>query len=159
MHNRPEASAEVLSAEVKFWALEFRKPHSPHSSQLRAGGLEKPRAGPHHRSSIRRLRKRRGAPLSDPAPAQPQAVPITLYSSAICPYCMAAKNFLKSKGLTWSEVRIDLDPSERERMIARAKRTSVPQIFVGDVHVGGFDDMMALHRAGKFEPLLVGEGG
>ena len=84
--------------------------------------------------------------------------PITLYSSLVCPYCVAAKNFLKSKGLTWNEIRIDTDPVERERMIARAKRTSVPQIFVGDVHVGGFDDMMAMHRAGKFEPLLYGEG-
>ena len=71
---------------------------------------------------------------------------------------MAAKNFLKSKGLTWTEVRIDTDPVEREKMLARAKRTSVPQIFVGDLHVGGFDDMMALHRAGKFEPLLTGQG-
>ena len=80
--------------------------------------------------------------------------PITIYSSAICPYCVAAKNFLKSKGLDWTEVRIDLDLAERERMIALAKRTSVPQIFVGDIHVGGYDDMMALHRAGKFEALL-----
>ena len=82
---------------------------------------------------------------------------ITIYSSAICPYCVAAKNFLKSKGLDWTEVRIDVDLAERERMIARARRTSVPQIFVGDIHVGGYDDMMALHRAGKFEPLLSGE--
>jgi glutaredoxin 3 len=84
--------------------------------------------------------------------------PITLYTTLVCPYCVAAKNFLKSKGLSWTEVRIDTDPAERERMVARANRTSVPQIFVGDVHVGGFDDMMALHRAGKFEPLLSGEG-
>ena len=82
---------------------------------------------------------------------------ITIYSSAICPYCVAAKNFLKSKGLDWTEVRIDLDLAERQRMMALAKRTSVPQIFVGDVHVGGYDDMMALHRAGKFEPLLSPE--
>ena len=85
--------------------------------------------------------------------AQPE---ITLYSTLVCPYCVAAKNFLKSKGLEWTEVRIDLDPVEREKMVAKAKRTSVPQIFVGDVHVGGYDDMMALHRAGKFEPLLQG---
>ncbi|MBB4130314.1 MULTISPECIES: glutaredoxin 3 [unclassified Xanthomonas] len=84
---------------------------------------------------------------------------ITLYSSAICPYCVAAKNFLKSKGQTWTEVRIDLDPAERDRMVALAKRTSVPQIFVGDVHVGGYDDMMAMHRAGKLEPLLAGATG
>ncbi|MEO5811420.1 MAG: glutaredoxin 3 [Rhodanobacter sp.] len=79
---------------------------------------------------------------------------ITLYSSASCSYCVAAKNFLKSKGLDWTEIRIDLDVAERQRMVALAKRTSVPQIFVGDVHVGGYDDLMALHRAGKFERLL-----
>ena len=83
---------------------------------------------------------------------------ITIYSSAICPYCVMAKNFLKSKGLAWTEVRIDIDPVAREAMMAKARRTSVPQIFVGDVHVGGYDDMMALHRAGKFEPLLAGAG-
>ncbi|WP_045757682.1 glutaredoxin 3 [Xanthomonas albilineans] len=81
--------------------------------------------------------------------------PITVYSTAICPYCVAAKNFLKSKGFSWSEVRIDLDPAERDKMVALTGRTSVPQIFVGDVHVGGYDDMMALHRAGKLEPLLA----
>jgi glutaredoxin 3 len=81
---------------------------------------------------------------------------ITIYSTAICPYCVAAKNFLKSKGLSWTEVRIDTDPAERERMMARARRTSVPQIFIGETHVGGYDDMMALHRAGKLEPLLAG---
>ena len=84
--------------------------------------------------------------------------PITLYSSAVCGYCVAAKNFLRSRGLEWTEVRIDMDPAERERMVARAGRTSVPQIFVGDVHVGGYDDMMAMHRAGRFEPLLEGKG-
>jgi glutaredoxin 3 len=87
--------------------------------------------------------------------ASPQ---ITLYTSAVCGYCVAAKNFLRSKGLEWTEVRIDMDPSERERMVALAGRTSVPQIFVGDVHVGGYDDMMALHRAGGFEPLVGGQG-
>ncbi|MEE7559885.1 glutaredoxin 3 [Xanthomonas sp. Kuri4-2] len=92
-----------------------------------------------------------------PGPGTPP--PITLYSTAICPYCVAAKNFLKSKGRTWSEVRIDLDPAERDKMVALARRTSVPQIFVGDVHVGGYDDMMALHRAGRLEPLLDGQGG
>ena len=80
---------------------------------------------------------------------------ITIYSTAICPYCVAAKNFLKSKGLAWNEVRIDTAPGEREKMVERTRRTSVPQIFVGETHVGGYDDMMALHRAGKFEPLLA----
>ncbi len=83
---------------------------------------------------------------------------ITIYSSAICPYCVMAKNFLKSKGLDWTEIRIDLDLAERQRMMDLAKRTSVPQIFVGDVHVGGYDDMIALHRAGKFDALFTGEG-
>jgi glutaredoxin 3 len=81
---------------------------------------------------------------------------IIIYSTAICPYCVAAKNFLRSKGLSWNEIRIDADPAEREKMVAKARRTSVPQIFVGDIHVGGYDDMMALHRAGKLEPLLAG---
>ncbi len=81
---------------------------------------------------------------------------ITLYTSAICHHCVAAKNFLKSKGQTWTEVRIDQDPAERERMIARARRTSVPQIFIGQTHVGGYDDMIALHREGGLEPLLAG---
>ncbi len=98
----------------------------------------------------------RRTPLSDTPPQSATTPEITLYSTAICPYCVAAKNFLNSKGQVWTEVRIDLDPAEREKMIARAKRTSVPQIFVGDVHVGGYDDMIALHRAGKLEPLLAG---
>ncbi|QWP76129.1 glutaredoxin 3 [Lysobacter sp. K5869] len=91
--------------------------------------------------------------MSDTASQTPA---IVIYTTAICPYCVAAKNFLKSKGQTWSEVRIDLDPAEREKMIALTKRTSVPQIFIGPTHVGGYDDMMALHRAGGLEPLLAG---
>jgi len=82
---------------------------------------------------------------------------ITVYTSAICGYCSAAKNFLKSKGLQWTEVRIDLDSAERERMLARARRTSVPQIFIGETHVGGYDDLMALHRAGRLDALLAGD--
>ena len=84
--------------------------------------------------------------------------PITLYTSAMCGYCVAAKNFLKSKGLAWDEIRVDTDPAQRERMIARSGRHTVPQIFVGETHVGGYDDMMALHRDGRFEPLLAGGG-
>ena len=79
---------------------------------------------------------------------------ILIYSSAICPYCVAAKNFLKSKGLDYREVRIDLDASARKEMLDRSKRMSVPQIFVNGTHVGGFDDMVALGRAGNFSPLL-----
>ena len=86
-----------------------------------------------------------------------QPPPITLYSTAVCPYCVATKNFLKSQGREWIEVRFDLDPVARDKMVARTRRTSVPQIFVGEVHVGGYDDMMALHRAGKLLPLLDGQ--
>ncbi len=82
---------------------------------------------------------------------------VTIYSTAVCPYCVMAKNFLKSRGREWVEVRVDADPAEREKMVALTRRTSVPQIFVGDVHVGGYDDMMALQRAGKLEPLLEGK--
>jgi len=89
------------------------------------------------------------------SPAQP---PITLYTSAICAYCVAAKNFFKARGLEWNEVRIDQDPAERERMVERTGRTTVPQIFIGDTHVGGYDDMMALQRSGKLDPLLAGDG-
>ncbi|MEG3193259.1 glutaredoxin 3 [Lysobacter sp. D1-1-M9] len=96
--------------------------------------------------------------MSDPAtPADDNAPAITIYSSAICPYCVAAKNFLKSKGQSWTEVRIDLDPGARERMVASTRRTSVPQIFIGQTHVGGYDDLIALHRQGGLEPLLAGE--
>lgn len=80
--------------------------------------------------------------------------PVLMYTSAVCPYCVAAKSFLKQRGLEWTEVRVDLDVERRREMMDRARRTSVPQIFVGDVHVGGFDDMVALDRAGKFAPLF-----
>lgn len=102
---------------------------------------------------------RNSAPASSPAgsaPAAGGAPAITIYSSAICPYCVAAKNFLKSKGQAWTEVRIDLDPAARKRMVEITGRTSVPQIFIGESHVGGYDDMIALHRAGGLEPLLAG---
>lgn len=85
-----------------------------------------------------------------------QHAPITLYTSAVCGYCVAAKNFLKSRGLEWTEVRIDLDPAERERMVERAGRTSVPQIFIGETHVGGYDDLVKLQREGGLEGLLGG---
>ena len=82
---------------------------------------------------------------------------ITIYSTAVCPYCVAAKNFFKSKGLEWTEIRIDQDADARSRMLARTQRTSVPQIFVNEVHVGGYDDMMAMQRKGELEPLLHGK--
>ena len=89
----------------------------------------------------------------------PEAPAIVMYTTAICPYCVAAKNFLRSQGREWTERRVDLDPAAREEMMQRARRTSVPQIFVGDLHVGGYDDLIALHRAGGLSAVLAGEGG
>ena len=81
---------------------------------------------------------------------------IVIYTTAVCPYCVAAKNFLQSKGQTWSEIRVDTDTEARQRMMGLTGRTSVPQIFINDTHVGGYDDMIALHRKGGLEPLLEG---
>jgi glutaredoxin 3 len=77
----------------------------------------------------------------------------TLYTTAICPYCIAAKNYLRNRGIGYEEVRVDLDPVRREEMLAKARRTSVPQIFFGDVHVGGFDDLVAADRRGELARL------
>lgn len=87
--------------------------------------------------------------------SSPAAQAITLYTTAICPYCVAAKNFLKSQGLAWQEIRIDMDAQARDAMLARARRTSVPQIFIGQTHVGGYDELISLHRAGGLTALLA----
>jgi glutaredoxin 3 len=81
---------------------------------------------------------------------------VLIYTSAMCPYCVAAKNLLAKKGAAYTEIRVDLDRGKREEMMARTKRTSVPQIFIGETHVGGFDDMVALDRKGGLDPLLGG---
>ena len=79
---------------------------------------------------------------------------VTLYTTAICPYCVAAKNFLKSRGAAYTEVRIDTDPAACSRMMERTRRSSVPQIFIGETHVGGYDELVALDRNGGLKPLL-----
>ena len=80
---------------------------------------------------------------------------IEIFSTATCPYCTAAKNLLKAKGLSWEEVRIDTDPAQRERMLERSGgRRTVPQIFINDQHVGGYDDLVAADRNGKLKTLL-----
>jgi glutaredoxin 3 len=79
---------------------------------------------------------------------------VLMYTTAICPYCVAAKNFLKQRGASWTEVRVDTDFARRQEMLERSRRTSVPQIFIGDTHVGGYDDLVALDRAGGLKPLL-----
>jgi glutaredoxin 3 len=83
---------------------------------------------------------------------------VVMYCTAICPYCVAAERLLKSRGVTEIEkIRIDLDPSKQAEMLARSGgRRTVPQVFVGDTHVGGFDDTSALDAAGKLVPLLAG---
>jgi glutaredoxin 3 len=81
---------------------------------------------------------------------------VVMYCTAVCPYCVAAERLLKSRGVTEIEkIRIDLDPAKQEEMIARSGgRRSVPQVFIGDTHVGGFDDTSALDAAGELVPLL-----
>jgi glutaredoxin 3 len=83
---------------------------------------------------------------------------VELYATAICPYCIAAKAFLERKGIRDVKIiRIDLDAQERTRMFERSGgRRTVPQIFVHGTHVGGHDDMVAMDRAGKLDPLLAG---
>lgn len=81
--------------------------------------------------------------------------PITVYSTTYCPYCVRAKQLLERKGAAFNEINVE-DDAEREKMIARAGgRRTVPQIFIGDTHVGGFDDLNALDKAGKLDPMLA----
>ncbi len=83
---------------------------------------------------------------------------VLMYSTAVCPYCVRAENLLRARGVTEIEkVRVDLDPQRRVEMMERTQRRTVPQIFIGDTHVGGCDDLIALDRAGKLLPLLSGE--
>ncbi len=82
---------------------------------------------------------------------------VLMYSTAVCPYCIRAEQLLKQRGVdAIDKIRIDLDPQQRDAMIARTGRRTVPQIFIGETHVGGFDDLSALDRAGGLTPLLNG---
>lgn len=81
--------------------------------------------------------------------------PVKMYATAVCPYCVMAERLLRSRGVSEIEkVRVDLDPSLREQMMALSGRRTVPQIWIGDRHIGGFDDLAALDRAGELLPLL-----
>lgn len=81
---------------------------------------------------------------------------VTIYSSAYCPYCMMAKRLLAKKGVDFEEISVDGKPAERDAMRKKAGGiNTVPQIWIGDVHVGGSDDLHALDRAGKLEGLLA----
>jgi glutaredoxin 3 len=81
---------------------------------------------------------------------------ITMYATAVCPYCIRAEALLKSKGVgAIDKIRVDLDPDTKVEMIAKTGRRTVPQIYIGDRHVGGYDDLAALDRAGGLDPLLA----
>ena len=80
---------------------------------------------------------------------------VVMYSTAVCPYCVRAEQLLNRKGVTEIEkIRVDLEPELREAMMTRTGRRTVPQIYIDDTHVGGYDDLAALDRAGGLDPLL-----
>ncbi len=79
---------------------------------------------------------------------------VRLYSSGYCPFCTMAKRLLSSKGVQYDEIEVDKHPELREEMVRVTGRRTVPQIFVGDVHVGGCDDLYALNASGNLDPLL-----
>ncbi len=80
---------------------------------------------------------------------------VVMYSTAVCPYCQRAEQLLRARGVESIEkVRIDQDPAQRQAMVERTGRRTVPQIFIGEQHVGGYDDLAALDRAGKLMPML-----
>ncbi|WP_412481167.1 glutaredoxin 3 [Azonexus sp. IMCC34839] len=82
---------------------------------------------------------------------------VLMYTTAVCPYCIRAKQLLSARGVTQiEEVRVDLDPDRRDEMMQKTQRRTVPQIFIGDTHVGGCDDLYALDAAGGLKPLLEG---
>jgi glutaredoxin 3 len=82
--------------------------------------------------------------------------PVRMYTTQVCPYCVRAKALLKQRGVEQiEEIRVDLDPTQRDTMISLTGRRTVPQIFIGDMHVGGCDDLMALDQRGGLLPLLA----
>jgi glutaredoxin 3 len=82
---------------------------------------------------------------------------VTMYTTAVCPYCIRAKQILKARGVNdINEIRVDMQPQERQKMMEITGRRTVPQIFIGDTHVGGCDDLMALDSRGGLAPLLNG---
>jgi len=83
---------------------------------------------------------------------------IEIYTTRYCPYCHAAKRLLSKKGVTFIEIDVSGDAEGRSKMVARAKgRMTVPQIFIGSVHVGGYDDLYELDRSGKLDPLIAAQ--
>ena len=87
-----------------------------------------------------------------------QMQPVKMYTTAVCPYCIRAKQILKAKGVEHiEEIRVDTDPGARATMMETTQRRTVPQIFIGQTHVGGCDDLMALDSRGGLVPLLQGQ--
>ena len=85
---------------------------------------------------------------------------VLMYSTAVCPYCVRAEQLLRARGVAEIEkVRVDLEPERRTEMMETTGRRTVPQIYIGDTHVGGCDDLIALDQAGKLLPLLSGKAG
>ena len=82
---------------------------------------------------------------------------VVIYSTRICPYCVRAKNFFTKKDIPYEDIMIDQNPEKIKIMMERSKRQSVPQIFIGDYHVGGCDELMQLERQGKLDEYLVGQ--
>jgi glutaredoxin 3 len=81
---------------------------------------------------------------------------VLMYSTGVCPFCLMAERLLKSKGVeTIEKIRVDLEPEKRQEMMQRTGRRTVPQIYIGERHVGGYDDLAALDRAGGLDPLLA----
>ena len=80
-----------------------------------------------------------------------------MYTTAVCPYCQMAERLLRSKGVDIEKVRVDLEPQRRAEMMEKTGRRTVPQIYIGDTHVGGYDDLAALDRAGRLDPLLASQ--
>lgn len=79
---------------------------------------------------------------------------VVMYTTAICPYCVRAKFLLEHKGVSYQEIRIDTDHAVMREMVKRSHRNTVPQIFIDDFHVGGYDDLAALEMSGRLNPLL-----
>ncbi len=80
---------------------------------------------------------------------------VKMYTTAMCPYCQMAERLLTSKGVaTLEKIRVDLEPARRAEMMERTGRRTVPQIYIGETHVGGYDELAALDRAGKLDELL-----
>ena len=80
---------------------------------------------------------------------------VLMYTTAVCPYCVNAKKLLAQKGVTVEEIRVDREPHLRQEMMEKSKQRTVPQIWIGDVHVGGFTDLWALDKNGKLDELLA----